>query len=153
MNFQKNKLMSLSEIAQIIYDNSNEVKFGDCKTWNHDTMKSNWFLSLEQPKPNKPGLYWFLTNSVVKDFERPKTLPKKGCDFKSTSERNLKMFTSDLLTKGRNGLKVVYNDKDSNVMRIVRQHFYLTANNHKTGALGLYFAQFSLFILLLFYEN
>lgn len=128
--------MTFIEIADRIFNHSNQVNFGTNENWQNDVFRATWFTNLNQPRPNAPGLYWFLTDSVITNIERPISLPNKGCDFDITTRNNLQTFSPTLLSGlNENGLKVVYNGHENNVMSRVRQHFSLS--NHRTGALGL----------------
>ncbi|PJX22780.1 hypothetical protein CAP47_07070 [Psychroflexus sp. S27] len=128
--------MTFIEIADKIFNNSNQVIFGTNDNWQIDVFKANWFTYLDKPRPNAPGLYWFLTDSNITKIERPTSLPNKGCDFEITTKNNLQIFPNYLLSElNVNGLKVVYNGHENNVMNRVRQHFNLSNNN--TGALGI----------------
>jgi hypothetical protein len=128
--------LNLIEIADLIYNNANQVSFGSREQWDLNTFKSQWYLNLNQPQPNSNGLYWFLTDTDLTIFERPITLPKNGCDYSLVANYNINTFTSSLLSPvNKEGLIVVYNGHESNVMNRVRAHFSLS--NHRTGALGI----------------
>lgn len=128
--------MTFIEIADRLFSSSNRVSFGSNENWRNDVFTSLWFTNLKQPKPNAPGLYWFLTDSDITKIERPISLPDRGCDFDITTRNNLHTFPITLLSgNNSNGLKVVYNGHENNVMSRVRQHFSLSNNN--TGAIGI----------------
>jgi hypothetical protein len=128
--------MTFTGIADRLFSSSNRVSFGSNENWHNDIFTARWFTNLNQPKPNAPGLYWFLTDSDITNIDRPISLPNKGCDFNQTTRNNLQTFPITLLSRNyANGLKVVYNGHENNVMSRVRQHFSLSNNN--TGAIGI----------------
>lgn len=128
--------MTFTEIADRLFSSSNQISFGSNENWRNDVFTALWFTNLNQPKPNAPGLYWFLTDSDITRIERPISLPDKGCDFDITTRNNLQTFPTYLLSGlNENGLSVVYNGHENNVMSRVRQHFSLSNNN--TGAIGI----------------
>jgi hypothetical protein len=127
------------EIASLLYEYSEEVDFGTTNTWDNDTFLSRWFT---KTPPNAKGLYWFLTDATFNNIKRPELLPERACDFGETTLNNLEIFSSsqdaltNFLTKqDPNGLSVVYNGQQGNVMNRARAHFAL--DNKTTAALGI----------------
>lgn len=132
--------MKIIELIDIIWDSTTIIEFGDINNWDENTFKSGWFDDFLNPelgitKPNRPGLYWFETNTNLSILERPLSLPVNGCHFLETSELINSIFGTPLLTLGKDGSRIIYNGHEKNVMSRVRSHFSLA--NDMTGALGL----------------
>lgn len=128
--------MTLSEITEMIWQNTESFDFGAEQAWNSSTFQQVWFTAGRISRPMGAGWYWIETNADIKSLERPATLPDKGCDFTLTANNNIGIFPVEMRPKiGTNNLRIVYNGHEGNVMKRIRAHFNLI--NPGTGALGI----------------
>jgi len=133
--------MNISEISNLIWENSVEIPFGVTVAWDLDTFKKGWFTSndlLSLYESRSPGWYWFSCNipyQQLHDTQRPTALPQTGCDFGLTSHENIETFGERNLCVNDGDNAVIYNGHEGNVMSRLRTHFSL--NNGRTGALGI----------------
>lgn len=128
--------MRITEIARLLFMNSVRVSFGSRSSWDRNMFLSNWNKAQEPPIPNLPGLYWIGTDSDFTDQVPPQNFPRKGCNFRETSQMNLGMFSPFHNTKiTERNFRIVYNGHEKNVIGRLRSHFSLS--NNETGALGI----------------
>jgi len=133
--------MNISNITVSIWNNCEEISFGETDSWNENTFRKKWFIENNiagKWDSGSPGWYWFISSISYADLAKltkPSTLPSSGCDFGSTSGENINTFNEDNLSTLNNGNIVVYNGHEGNVMSRIRTHFNL--NNNRTGALGI----------------
>lgn len=133
--------MNISELSNLIWENSAEIPFGNSVTWEENTFLKSWFETnnlMEAYEGSSPGWYWFICNmsyQEIHDLQRPNSLPTSGCDFGLTAHENIETFGEYRLCNNDTCGPVIYNGHEGNVIGRIRTHFNL--NNGRTGALGI----------------
>ncbi len=133
--------MKINEIADYVWEHSQEIEFGEMEVWVLSLFTSRWAKgkSLEGAwKESGAGWYWFLVDmsyDEIHEVVKPSTLPVKGCDIGLVSRGNKEVFGTSLLCNPESGMTVIYNGHEANVTARIRAHFAL--NNNGTGALGI----------------
>lgn len=135
-------MMTLTDVAKYVWDNSKIIEFGGTPNWDIDTFTSKWIdknTNGDIKRLNKAsGFYWFsITNMDETDFKKiltPNNFPKNGIRFSERANEVTRIFTHNIYKQNENEL-VFYNGHESSVFNRIRSHFSL--NNDKTGALGI----------------
>lgn len=131
--------MNIEQITEYLWNNSDEVSFGNSTQWDMDTFTSKWFEKNKYKRIQKAnGLYWFSVKGMsINDFKNlntPIDLPKNGADFAKVSKEVSNLFNQNICGEIEEEL-VFYNGHANTVFDRIRTHFAL--NNDKTGALAI----------------
>jgi hypothetical protein len=133
--------MHINEIAEYVWSNSQEIKFGEIGVWDGTLFTKEWVQDQSFKRrwtESGAGWYWFVVNmnfDELQKLDKPQTLPDKGCNIGLLSHDNHEIFGTSLLCTSNSGMTVIYNGHEANVTSRIRAHFAL--NNNSTGALGL----------------
>jgi len=137
--------LKLVEVADLVWRNARETRFGESIMWEPSTFLTNWWDDAERrktrPGKGQSGWYWFVAKISYQELAgttRPSSLPDKGCNFRATADSNTEVLGRQALCEADpEGRLVVYNGHEKRVDARVRSHFSLSDNNHKTGAMGI----------------
>ncbi|WP_156033903.1 hypothetical protein [Aeromonas jandaei] len=133
--------MKIDMIAEYVWLNSQEIKFGESENWDKTLFKSKWAKGkpIENTwKGSSPGWYWILVDMNFDELcavTKPSSLPKKGCNIGTLSKKMKNIFGESLLCEPQSGMTVIYNGHEADVTSRIRTHFVL--NNNSTGAIGV----------------
>lgn len=136
--------MNLHKVANYVWEQSIEIKFGNSNSWDQNTFMKEWYVSSHPGVWHKEasGLYWFIVmNKTIGDIckiETPNDLPDNARKIADTAKDVVRIFkVEDICTPDNKKGLVIYNGHEKNVFTRIRSHFAL--NNNQTGALGLGF--------------
>lgn len=124
--------MSLSELANLIYQQSQVVKI-DYTNSNEAIFTRPWLIKYHSQLLNTSGWYWLSTTMSFNEFSSlvsNNKKKKKGCKVSEVATKSKAIFSEDLLCKTH-----FYNGHADKLVSRLRNHFYL--QNDSTGALGL----------------
>ncbi|MEG1142455.1 MAG: hypothetical protein RSE41_08460 [Clostridia bacterium] len=131
--------MNLLKVAEYVWENSEEIEFGETKMWDLETFSAKWFREKDVKRLNKmKGWYWFAIDNMsiqnIKNIKKPQKFPKNGADFPRISKKMDEVFGENIRQVEGDEL-IIYNGHASSIFDRIKTHFSL--NNDKTGALAL----------------